>query len=299
MSDSTYCGETVGKKLTRYEVYRRLWHAIYTRTVGDEAWFDTGPYFSPAVILCGPEAAEARVIRGFNNPGFPLTGIIAVDRVAEGLDLAESLGCGAFHGEVAHLLSRAPACSLELVSLDLMGTLGPDTVDLALLAASRVRHGGGMIVTFLRGRDPESGRSGAFQAHHARRTVLQPKAPVSARRRNRSSLDRTSQRALAAARLAVTIGQPVVLIRYRSNKSPMATMAIRVLHDGAKKRRVANTGFVARIEQTERHLRNAALLLADRSSGKEAADMLNIDQRTIAAWRAHRTRGTYPEAPRA
>lgn len=306
----TYKGESVGKKIARDTFWRMVVdHQARSRSR------DSLQY----IVLASREGGDVSVLQSL---GVPSRNIMAVDRESSALNEFKRRwpDASTYHGDVSDALRKFGRAAHGAL-LDFCSELTQDVLDATLIAKDMLPLNAAIGVAFMRGREKKSRKRARVWGNRQMRRLRHAMAS--------HSLERAAVNAIAGKfdapsliretkKFASTIGDasraealwaavwstysenqicPNVVLNYHSRTEdsagvPMTIALGRVSGWGDKTPR--NGLEVCRVSETsEDELRDMVL------SGKFDPDphlRLNIDARTIAAWRAHATRGTYTEA---
>lgn len=292
----TYRGESIAKKLARAHLWVRAIDHVGCRASG-----------ARFLVLASREGGDAAALKAL---GVRADQILAVERSRSAAD-----AFAAAHPDVPLLVCDVRDVLAErkggfdVVYLDFCAPMNEETYGLYVLGMFAVRDGGLLAGTFLRGRDHEWAEA-AKRAHEAHGL------PVLADRRFflvQSALWANGPRGRVAA-----VPRPEMHVLYQSrdahsNGSPMLVHAAECRRLGPVSlrsyQRSAEKFYLARARELTskgcpppldlRELGSTpldAVVAADKLAtrfGDAAAGILNVSAGTLAAWRAHATRGTY------
>lgn len=317
MSEDTYKGESPSKKMAR----AKYWRAV-KREMGERFLRELH------VVLASREGGDISALIAF---GVPREKIVAVDRVKEAAEAcaAKWPGVGVVHGDIADVV-EALRDRVGSVLLDFCAPVCTETVltGRRVLRALRYKSVFGWAV--LKGREQGdivvdgAGDMGRRQrrAMEASNRRYQKKAPalhgtmvkmmahgeVAARDLLDSSTEDVGQHvgrayayltAVHADRMMPWRGitEPKLVIAYQSitaaSRGVPMMMCLSVKHrpDGHQPwKRPANPMVVQLSKMTDEAVRAYAV---SEAPDADPAMLLNISPATIAAWKAHATRGTY------
>lgn len=288
-----YAGESDAKRIARYDLYAHLQGVI--QTYGDPGGW--------AVVLAGPDAAEVGVLRYVL--GWPRDRVIFVDKDETGLRAAEQKwpGVDTFHGDIIDILTALRG-GIGFAHFDFMGHVNKTVQETFEIARGKIQMGGVIAYTYLRGR--EHAKTPNWQeALAAGKSMLLQGRKLSERRR----LRRDQKTLMEAARvygymalLAAALSPrgfdeyaPLYTGRYHSGRSPMGFFALA--------RRPVQARGLNWPEPVDNDMpaddygdRLKRVIVDFRQMGypdNEIAAVFNVDARSLPAWQAHVTRGTY------
>lgn len=303
MSVDTYKGESVGKKLAR----NRLWQTVVQRLGPDRA------ASSSYVVLASREGGDISVLKSYSIPD---KRVIAVDRCAEAAAACRSKwpDANVVVGDVVDSVSKRT----DVLFLDFCAPLCAETLATVRLCLDRMPLGAFFAVAFLKGRESSAPLSMAKPGVVNRRERRAMRSRLASSTRIGSTFadaligDGTTS---ARASLAEPGGRflPVVLATppgkvcwflasytYQSDTAhargvPMQISLFELTSckrlDQFRSKRVPVD--IAHCESDPLELREKAVELADRYDVRRAALALALPTSTVAAWKAHATRGTY------
>lgn len=287
----TYCGETDGKRIARAWMYRDIAGHCRDRLLNG---FDSLPD-GIAVVLCGPVAADVKIL--INVFGWKPANILAIDLIKENLSVASALGARTFHGDVTDVL-RTLDEPIAFLNLDLMGRLSASTSALVASARRLMSADSIVSVTFMRGRE--------------RREELDRISRWSKGNEIETSQPGKFNRDYAMLRLLFKVlspdeWDPMSAVQYQST-CPMSVVAVRrrparnweefpfrfrSVRPGASVREYMLRILAMGPSEEERAIAEAVGADAYDFVRESWTDLLNLSPATVAAWRAHATRGTY------
>lgn len=283
-----YGGETISKKIARVRAYS-LAHACMG-----------GQPDGLLLALAGPEARDADVARAF----WAIKGehALFVDTEPDGLRVAQSKlpGCGTHLGYLKPGVVPGP---VALAVLDFCGSVETKASREAMASLrGLLRRGSAVIVTYLRARERPWARRDRMLARFERSSgPADP--PLASVVRSKVALEGLAQAVgLPAVHMARKFGRvrdndlvlvPMFLIDYWSKRSPMGMLVV-VVRRWFEVRKVKPPVWVPSCESSPRELLSVADLLDKR--GVDPSLALSVKPGTLAAWRAHRTMGTYGSA---
>jgi hypothetical protein len=255
---------------------------------------------SSAVVLCGHEAAEVKIIKqylGWNGR------IVAADFDSTGLEMAVAQGGVSYHGDVYNAIEQEK--SIGFIHLDWTGTLGKEELDRMYLAINRMPLGGVLAVTLLAARDSGNWLSSEIQAAN------EEGGP----KRVQEDIIRLDPRLKAMVCLMRRLpGGPhswssLFQGRYNSGKSPMQTIMFAkvsrlfLMSHGLTYYSMTDRFCISCCDvrfKTHMHLAKLRYRVLKRikegANADSVAVLYNLKRTTIAAWRAHETMGTYSVA---
>lgn len=307
-----YCGESVGKKIARLMMWRRVRECL-----GEDRF-----YAGSHAVLASAYGGDIAVLLGY---GVPPGQIVAVD-----LDTRAATICQrkfphvrVVSGDLLNI-ARRHADQLASVCFDSTHALNESFLQKVATVATSLRHETILSVVFVRAheKDPElfaKVERNKRMLDIAYQTVWKSGAHRSADFSRQMTLLSEVNDRLVARRRRLVQHQSSVYHSRRSvgGGSPMASMVCSVWVGGlglgldAFERRAEEAELQALSwaaerdidtsisvpQKTDVELRTAALALAhgiERSgSGFVPELLLNINKSTLAAWKAHSTRGTY------
>lgn len=289
---ASYRGDSCGKKIARAALYSQA--CRWMVAVGAKC-------DSKALVLCGPRAHEVPILKEILVWQGP---IVAVDLDVHGLSEAAKMSAQIWHGDVREAIRHSKADAFGFVHLDWTGPVGDIETEAFLLAAARLRIGGVLAMTFLVGRD-RTNRVAQYAQWLAQRCRR--------RRCNCKNQLKHDSRHFMWNAVRHLLPQPgnwrrLFECRYNSGKSPMMTVAFvlappffeRKFHEAMAKLPAPRHFYGALRFDPRSHggaLRQMALSCADRDP-TVASILFAVSSRSIAAWRAHRTMGTYDAHPK-
>lgn len=302
MSNKIYAGESYPKKLARAVVYTQ--------------WIDSAVFRRGKVVtLTGDEAAEAGI---FRTLGARAGDCWFVDRLeANGEQARRRLpGCVVASDDIVDVLGRM-AGPLAFVHLDFMGPFKDETRAAMVAASTKVLVGGYVLWTFLRGRETD-------KSPWWRRAKEETRSRFS----DEIATDfMTRLWGYMEIGLDVLNNQshgtgagfyPAGALNYDSGKSPMGMLLFRKRSRKAQTAQARLLGFygtlpdegperrryleaqealipLRQIRGDAKHYIRQAVCRSARASS-ELANVFNLEEGTVRAWRAHATRGTYATA---
>ncbi len=278
------------------------------RSVMSWFWGINAQMQSDAITLCGHEAAEVRILQDYV---FWRGNIISCDIDDRGLGVARSRGATAFNGDVRDAMS----CSSRIgfVHLDWTGTLRDVETEAIAIASERILPGGVLATTWLGARESKN-----------HRTTTEADYWSSVATKKNTDLDGNNElRKWSYLNVILTKlkkGRPhewhrLFIDRYNSGHSPMMTICLVYIPDHWKSQR--RQKILAEASHCHgddvvgdyrwdpaghtRLLKEEVLALCDRHGSEQEAThwisaLFNLRPQTIAAWKAHRTMGTYKQA---
>lgn len=298
---SVYAGESYAKRLARA--------IVYCDFIGAEFWEHQARGHSFLITLTGDEAAEAGL---FQSMGVPQSQCVFVDRKEENTETARrrSPDSISITANVVDVLRAFPG-SIGLVHLDFMGAYTESTKVALEACALKVRPGGFVIWTFLRGRETESNRFWKLA-----KQVLKSGDPLGLEP-DPWQTRKTGYNTLALEALNRKLDHrgptfvPAGSLDYDSGKSPMGMLvfkkAFQTERDSKHKavRQKNGRALMKAMQEVfpditlrgdakaEVRRRVCCPCCLGKMPAKILGGLLNLKESTIIAWRAHFTMGTY------
>jgi hypothetical protein len=319
MVDNKYHGESIAKKVARVRLYRRAREALKFRGV-------RGPI--RAMFMPGPEAAEVGALKHILGVRAqdataidldPACCSVARERWPGIQTLVEDVGDSAW-------FESAKIAPFNFVHLDLMGTLTTDTIATYGYWAFLTELSGIFVTTYLRGREKTASMGNVLRCAAAEATKNIKRSGIntyvlSADPARASSHMVTLNDCFWALLYKIEHGvfpaleldnidylesngiifTPIATHCYKSGPSPMGVLVTqKVFHTDLRlesyqqfiSKRQRHTTSVLRLDPMNELIAEAASL-GKEFSGDQVAEILNVTPGTLAAWRAHQTRGTY------
>lgn len=290
-----YAGESLAKKIARVKLYLDISQHLprdgTSRVVG----------------LAGPEANDVSLCEAFNiaHP----SRICLADLDEEAVTVAKARGATTFHGPMHQMPHPEP---VDLAVFDWCG-YADSTHAISAYRAFKYRVGSVICVTFARGRE---------QTDSAPQEHLRDNAKINMP----TTLD-NARKVVAAKTISSALGIPILfwaqdssahsikdsapilhlvsILDYQGHSMPMGMVALKISRKYEFMRRCRKGNDVSRSEKISWHppvKKNADVLeclrIADylEEEGIDPAKALAVSPGTLAAWRAHRTMGTYETA---
>jgi hypothetical protein len=297
-----YAGETDAKRVVRYQLYRRVNDLL------------PGPLKETGAVLAlaGPRTGELGCLRHLLGVKSTQVTLAESDPAHyKGLAFAKRRwrGVRTYFGNIAEPLHKLQQ-PVSFLHLDMMGYLKNTDERLLRLAGHHVGPGGIVAYTFSRGREhPAHQISKHLRAHGARWKRIRDTEGHKRKESAAVTVQKDAQRVqVYCSRIQQLLGGPqwelIFLLRYSGHRVPMCVVAFQnaprdirttqwqkayewIPTEGARGETVTKVG-------ADEKLRAAALdLMYQQKTSQEIAAILNVPMGTVAAWRAHLTRGTY------
>lgn len=283
-----YLGESDAKRLARLMLYQRV--AELQPSIPKSR--------QHVLTLCGPQPAEIGCLRYLHE--LAPSQVTLVDTNPKGLEEAHTAwpGVNTHHGPIDEALDHTKR-GVSFMNLDFMGYVNDDRLATVSKASKYMLPGGIVSYTFFRGREAPG------KAHWNQ--VLE--TPTT---REGSSLPALDEKRFVynCKALQENLGptyEPIFMLRYdarhevkHSRHSPMGVLALQNVDSGGAQMRATQSmaGIKnGRLDKPDTWLRYKALALIHLGkTAREVEAMINVPVGTIAAWKAHETRGTYGNA---
>lgn len=287
----SYAGDSIRKKYARGMCY--LSAATRVQRLGN----------ATVVALAGDEGADASIVRALRITTNPQKMLI-VDIEKKGLDAARLRwpGIQTFHG----WLHEAPLPNVvDLAVLDFCGSLDNHGVRAGISAFRGKLHPGAVVmVTICYGRDA---KSDAMKWAAAREEEHGKKARIIGRMEwaheiisgllGIKTVNYLKSHWRKGMKESTPLTHMVDFKHYTGHRMPMLAMVIQVGRWGMFHRRAVTTNCRFGDAKTAGKSQILSLARTAEETGVSAADLLNVSAGTIAAWKAHETRGTYRHRP--
>lgn len=294
----SYAGESIAKKIARARAYEFAVKCLPADRRGR----------ATVLALAGPEAGDLGPIRAFGVTDAPAD-VMLVDLEEGGLRCAarEWPGVHVFHGP---LHEARPPWPVDLAVLDWCGHGDTPLACRSYRAISgRLRFGSVIVVTYLRGRESDyssTKRAARVMARDSKRyrTIdnlarIRPVAIACAVSEAMGLVAATEPRDVMGLRDRDPVLADWGSITYRGHASPMGIgiFTVRRKIDICRAwRREEPVCYMSNVQSSECDtpglLREAERLAA---AGVDAAAALAVSRGTLAAWKAHKTMGSYGE----
>ena len=291
--------DTDAKRLARFYLYRkvrRLW-AAGVRPEGS------------AVVLAGSEASEIGCLRHYLSLPPNLVHFVDLKDDA-GLKVVKAKWKDAqtFHGNVKDAIESLRQ-DLAFVNFDFCGYMKDDYLEGIDAAAWKMAHGGVVAYTF--SRDRENGMTPNWElVQETAKRIMASKATTERLRLPEGAEGLDVVRFLGYSEiLRSRLGknfEVVFRLRYRGGSNGGRSMGMIALQNMPPHKRTPSWRKEhARVGSTDERvgsiidleirakLRDIAMELTDTKPAKEVACILHLPSPTLAAWQAHKTRGTY------
>lgn len=290
-SKRVYGGETHAKRIARLRLYQQvqgLWRYLYPH------------YRSRVLVLTGDDAAEYGGLRWLLN--VQASRVVFCDKKPESAKVAHQRWPQAetFRGDIRDALDNLDE-ELGFLNLDLCGGKGDfDRVgNDALVKAGRMCAMGGVVAySFIRGREGGSFlkdlQDGAFVGPANRIPGLSPM--------DENRFCAYSMWCEAALGVGRRHFERVFMCKYDGGVTPMGVVAFQRIDptNYSREHELYIRETTARVEDIPDHdiphrMRVLAFSLFNKgyTTSEIVGDILNVNPGTIAAWKAHETRGTY------
>lgn len=302
---SQYPGDSDAKRLARALLYRRI----------DQLWSFSKRPEGTIITLCGDEATEIPSIRDYLKWEPEKT--LFVDELPEGPKKVRKQwkAAGAFHGDIRDAVRQLKG-PIAFANLDFMGYFTQDVKQTIFLIKNIIAPGGVVSYTFRRDREADHTPEWNRLSKRAMQ-IIKSDPELDRKLGGEHSTPRSEAvRMVGYSDLLKTFlekkpnsYQEIYAMRYFSksednNGNSMGIIALQNT-DGIKnkyweeelKNPLSEEEKVGYIRPTicRESLRHIAVRLLDSMSPKEVAGFLNLPRQNVAAWLAHKTRGTYDQ----
>jgi len=304
----TYKGDSPGKKLAR----TIFWNEMAEKKILEHDRRNT------VLTLCG-SGGDSRTLQGL---GFPRGTVVSAEldrtaldsyaevaglnplRIIRGDELVSTLVDGkselVLHHDVRDTASLLQVAKVkaDVIFLDFCSPLLQRNVQCALRCAQRcLRPGGVLALGFMYGREQKSNKTGRLVSNLRNHVDNAPEQRVLAveymMRKEEKRFGLRLNYMMSVAYSSVTEGSKGVPMLYVGWKRVGSGMApLRGIPKGEPYCRIFGS-----FKEIETRLRDLVLDMSSRVGTEPVAAMFSLSPGTIAAWKAHRTRGSYGTDP--
>jgi hypothetical protein len=286
--------DTDSKRLARFYLFRRILML----------WATVDKPEGTALVLAGPEASEIGCLRYYLS--LPGEKVYFVDNKENaGLEIVKNIWSTAncVCGDIQTILEELKE-NIAFVNLDFCGYMTDKVLESVDAAARKLVTGGVIAYTFVRDRENALTPNWDLAQKQAKRIIAQDPRYRSIKEGTKDWLD--AVRFLGYTEILKTrLGkdfEPIFKIRYSSDRA-MGMVALQKMpvhqRTPAWRRELAKSysfeersGYIFDVELRSK-LREIAMELTDKIPAKKVAEILHLPATTLAAWQAHKTRGTY------
>lgn len=302
-----YPGESIGKKIARARAYAWARYALPRRECS-------------VLALCGPTAADIGLIQAYRITDDPsMVTLIDVDDAGLAVARQRWPGVKTFHGQAGEYVGTQ---AVDLAVMDFCGLLeGRDNLSALTALRGRLRLGSVVCLTYTRAHETRGSVTSTAMRYvkgfeDEDIGYIHNGRPGRVRDAVRAAYMAGARAGASMAVLAGAIGLPYVrrkglkegemVVLYGGSigyigagKTPMGMTMARIgkayeLYRGPRIRPIASGGSWICGDSSALSATKWADKIA--AAGFDAAKALNVKPGTLAAWRAHRTMGTYAAA---
>ena len=298
-----YAGESFAKRQARIGMYNRCRHMWKATGYKHSGW---------AIIMAGPDAAEVGALRYLMK--WPAERVLFVDTHREGLAKAEKMwpGVVTLYGDIRQAISALNGDKVSFAHFDFMGYFSATVEETMELVRPRLVQQGIVTYTFFRGREQEWTRNWDWCEAVAKACVDVSLSKDESRFFGYSLLVQkllggkslelsTPKSAAMAIKAAQMPSIPLVYMSRYSATSPMGVLSVQKIPPSLQipkweRALKANNCGRAEIKEGDAKKEIKAMALSMHGKGISAqviGAILNLNKMTIAAWKAHETRGSY------
>jgi hypothetical protein len=290
--DNSYAGESDAKRLSRLRCFLHV-KQQFERYGAPDGW---------AVTLAGPEAAEVGVMRYLM--GWPRDRVLFVDHDPRGLRRAERLwpGVDTYCGDIVDVLSFLDG-GIAFAHFDFMGHLNRTAQETFERAGSMLKPHGVVMYTYFRGREQNNSTIWHLAQHYGKsvgcRTLAAKRAYRGLSEKQRKKWARTFGYLTIVIDLlerhSTGAFVPIIAGSNYQSTSPMGVLAVQKFRHAPKKAdRPAIYPQIRGGDYAMRETRKLLKIMHDCGyPNRELAAIFNVAEKSIPAWLAHVTRGTY------
>lgn len=310
MKPNNYHGETDAKRIVRLDCYLRAAELIAGSTSARHQLYGIQPCW--AVTLCGPDAAELGAFKHLLKWPARQSAFVDMDSNPSGLRKAEKNWDNVKTiNDTLYNAIRLIKGPIAFIHLDFMGHISSDVETSLHLIRPRIPRGGVVMVTSLRGRETVN----TPHWKEAQNRISWPALVASPDFIRRTKAFGWTNPRLAVARAAGYANEHLQILNgadtgrfsvfqkrgmfwceriyeYQGGPSPMVVHFYRRTDLSLFKNEAMLYRLRCNGEQAAMQVRSQVLRMMDLST-EEISEIMNIPRGTVAAWRAHGTRGTY------
>ncbi len=287
--------DTDAKRLTRFFLYRRVKHL----------WQATGNPGGHALVLAGDEASEIGCLRDYLSLHPDFTHFVDVDAVGLEVVRKQWKKAQTFHGTIENAIDAVQG-EIGFLNLDFCGYLNQKVVASIESASHKIAVKGIVSYTFTRDRESATTPNWDRVEEIAKKAMANDPRYRSITKDSPEWMDAVRFVGYSSA-LKSMLGKSfevVFMLRYRAESSRnMGVIALQNIPPAQRtpawRKEMATyrsyeekIGSILNVDLRSK-LRDIAMELTDVMKPTAVADILHLPRSTMAAWQAHKTRGTY------